>query len=334
MLCMRLMCTQKEAEVEVLRKELSKAGIASEKRDNPVAKALGVPGFELWVLDERDFCEAARLYDELRTRTAGKNGGATVEPPSEASKPPATAVLPALQQNSQPDGDASDADPRLPGEPCRADLRQASTFLEKGIEEMIQHEGELAEECESLRSKVEELTQALAHERATLAGEAERKKTAEANQAEQISGLVSALERERRNWEKQLKSRDDQLKQTKAELETMSGLFEDQQSAAATLTQAITALEMQREDYERSLAEARHEAAEEQGARLAAEERAERATLAQESLEKELARHRELEEQILAYVASLSALCSRVGIEERLVISGSQTPGLQTYSMP
>lgn len=328
------MCSQKEAEVEAVRNELRKAGIASEKRTNPVAKALGVPGFELWVLDEQDFCEAARLYDELRARTAGKNGGAIAEPSSEISGPPASAGKPATPEPSQPDGDPGDAEPRPPGEPCRSELRQASTLLEKGIDEMIQHEGELAEECASLRSKVEELTKVLAREQAALAGEAERRKIAETNQAEQISGLVSALERERRDWERQLKSRDDLLKQTRDELESMSGLLHDQQSAAATLTEAIGSLEMQREEYEKSLADARHEAATEQGARLAAEERAERATLAQESLQKELARHQELEEQVRAYAASLSALCRRVGAEERVAISGSQGRGLETYPRP
>ncbi len=341
----------------MVRNELFKAGIRSETRRNPIADALGVDGLELWVEDEQDFSQATELYAELKGGASGKPGIAPASPQVEVPEPAGDAAEPATEETPPPQGDASNADSSEPilndafanldnpqgdassTDACEADepgceeLRQASSFLEKGIEAMFRRERELMEECGSLKAKVEELAQALAQEQATVAREAESRTIAEKNQAEQISGLLSALERERQEWEQQLKSRDELLQETQGKLDSASRLLQTQQASDAALREEIVSLEMQREEYEKSLAEARAEAATEQEARLAAEERAEQAVLAQESLQKQLTHHKELEQQMTAYVASLSSLCGRMGgrrppMAEQAAGNGHGTPAM------
>ena len=65
---MRLMCAGNEKEIELVRKKLFEAGIASETRRHPVAQRLGVNGIELWVKNERDFFHASRLYTNLQQK--------------------------------------------------------------------------------------------------------------------------------------------------------------------------------------------------------------------------------------------------------------------------
>src|SRR5262245_6655079 len=65
-LCLRLISSGNEHEVEEVRRELLKAGIASEKRRHPIAEAFGVSGVELWVQNERDFFNASQLYARMQ----------------------------------------------------------------------------------------------------------------------------------------------------------------------------------------------------------------------------------------------------------------------------
>src|ERR1051325_5334169 len=65
-LCLRLMTSGNENEVEEVRRELLKAGIASEKRRHPIAEAFGIGGVELWVENERDFFDASQLYAPMQ----------------------------------------------------------------------------------------------------------------------------------------------------------------------------------------------------------------------------------------------------------------------------
>ena len=89
-LCMRLMCSQSRAEIEAVKDELTKAGIATETRNNPMAEALGVNGLELWVQDERDFFNAANLFARMQA------------PAFLSSAEPDGAVLPLAQQPPAP----------------------------------------------------------------------------------------------------------------------------------------------------------------------------------------------------------------------------------------
>src|SRR5215831_8439253 len=69
-LSMRLMCSQHQSEVEMIKVELLKAGIPSETRPNPVAESLGLRGLELWVQNEQDLYRASKVYARFKDRTA------------------------------------------------------------------------------------------------------------------------------------------------------------------------------------------------------------------------------------------------------------------------
>jgi hypothetical protein len=228
---MRLMSSQNRDEVEVVKNELQKAGIASETRCNPVAKSLGVNGVELWVADGRDFPKASRLYAQIR------GGGGSGKPGGNAGNgqsPPAQRLIGAGELDSGKHSASS-------GEVWsgREELNQAKSLLEKGLEDMFQRESELSGECASLRSKVEELSQALAQGQAALKRESEGRAALERNHVEQIAGMERALDRERQEWQKQMQSRDELLKKTLLKLESASRLLEAQQSAMAALRDEI-----------------------------------------------------------------------------------------------
>jgi hypothetical protein len=56
---MRLMCSQNQDEVELVRNELLKAGIHAEMRREAIAEAVGVTAIELFVPDARNFLDAS-----------------------------------------------------------------------------------------------------------------------------------------------------------------------------------------------------------------------------------------------------------------------------------
>ncbi len=307
-LCMRLMFSRNQDEVEVVKNELLKAGIAAEIRRDPIADAMGVSAVELWVQDKRSFFDASKLYARMQDRVAGRSGGPATKPKDETERRIGV-NMPDAERSSPPHRDVNGGDSRHASEPRREELKHASSLLEKGITEMFRRESELAAECASLRSKVEELSQALAQGKGAFAREIESRAAVEKNQAGQISGLASALEREKQKCQQQLKSRDDSLKSAQEKLDSVSRLLQTQQAAGAALREEIVSLEMQRDEHEISLCNARTEALAEREARIASEERAEKAGLA---LEKQLVKQAELEQQMQAHLASLTSLFRRV----------------------
>ena len=325
-LCMRLMCSPDPAEIEAVRNEFLKAGIAAETRNNPVAEAMGINGVELWVMDERDFFAASKLYAEMQDGTSGRCGGATAHPQAEAPDLSISLDEPGAGEAERPNRGVNGGSSKHASEPQREELQQASSLLEKEIDEMLGRERELVGECASLRNKMRELDQALAEGRAAFARETESRAAAEREQAEKLSGLQSALEceraararvqeqvgRERHEWQQQLKCRDDALKETQKQLDAKSQLLQTQQAAIEELRDTILALEVQREAGEKSLSGAREEAIREREARLAAEERAGVAAEVQKSLEKQLLEQKDLEQRLQAHVASINSLCSKL----------------------
>jgi hypothetical protein len=304
------MCSQNPAEVETVKNELLKAGIAAETRPHSLAQELGASGVELWVQDERDFFNAARLLARMQDRAAGRTGGSVANPQEETPERSIGVAKPAAEPHSVPQRGGNNADSRRAGASRHEELKRARSLLETGIEEMFARERELAEECASLRAKVKELTQALAQGEAAFASEIEGRAAAEKNLVEQISCLVRARELEREEW-RRLKSQDDALKNAQKELDSTFRRLQAQQGAAAALKEKVVSLEIQRDEREKSLCNARTEALAEREARIAAEEQAERAELAQEVLKKQLAEHKEREQQMHAHVASLNTLFSR-----------------------
>jgi hypothetical protein len=304
------MCSRDPAEVEALQNEFFKARIAVATRNNPVAESLGIRAVELWVTDTGDFFTASKLYAEMRDRTSGKGGGATV--PLQAETPDQHPKEPEPGKVEPPNMGVNGSNSKHANEPQREELEQASSLLEKEIDEMLKRESEVVTECASLRGKMKEMGQALAAARAALAREAESRAAAERDQAKKISGLQSALEHERHEWQRQLKSRDDSLKLSQKQLDAKSQLLQTHQAAVVELRDTIVALEQQRAASEKSVSEAREGAAMQREARLAAEERAQAATEAQKSLQEQLLQEKDLEQRMQAHIASISSLRSKL----------------------
>jgi len=305
------MCSRDSAEIEALRNEFLKAGIAVATRNNPVAESLGISGVELWVTHERDFFTASKLFAEMRGCTSGKCRGAAV--PSQAeTRDPHHSDQPEPGTAEPLNRGANGSDSKPSNEPQREEWEQASSLLEREIDEMLKRESELGTECASLRGKLKEMGQALAETRAALARETESRAATERDQAEKLSGLESVLEHERQESQRQLKSRDDALMVRQKQLEAKSQLLQTHQAAIVELRDAIVALEQQRSVNEEALSTAREEAAMEREARQAAEERAKAAAESQESLEKQLLEQKDLEEKMRAHIASIGSLCSKL----------------------
>jgi hypothetical protein len=305
---MRLMCSQNVDEVEKVKNELLRAGIAAATRRHPVAEELGVRGMELWVQDERDFFNAARLFARIQDRDAGGSAELASGPQREILGGAVGADNSAVGRYDGPRKDENGVDARQVSEPRREELKHASSLLEKGLEQMFARERELAEECALLRTEAEELRQALAQGQAALAREIERRAAAEKNLTEQKSSVASALERERHEWHRQLKCRDEALINAQRELGSIVRRLQTQQAVAAAFKEQVVSLEMQRDEHEISLCNARTEALAEREARIAAEEQADRAVVAQEHLKKQLVEHNEREQRMQAYVANLNSL--------------------------
>jgi len=77
-LCMRLMCSQEPGSVEEVKKELFKAGIATETRCHQ--------GIELWVQDERDFFSASTILAAMQARVCWSSGRSAAKAEGEAAE--------------------------------------------------------------------------------------------------------------------------------------------------------------------------------------------------------------------------------------------------------
>jgi hypothetical protein len=301
---MRLLCGGNEKEIGLVRKKLLDAGIASETRRHPIAESLGVSGIELWVHNERDFFNASRLYTGIQQTSGNSLGTATTSPKAEISRHSVSGPKPQAEPSSTLPMDVGKADTKTVAQPRRLEFKEASSLLQKSIEEILQCESELEGECASLRAKVEQLTHALSQAQADIGQEIKNREATERKQSEQLTGVLDTIARERREWQEKLKSSDDSLKNAKEQVGSLSRLLETEQEAAEALQQKIVALQLQRDEQERSLCDARKEAAVERDARLAADERA---GFAEESLQRQWAERQELERQIQVSLGPLLA---------------------------
>jgi len=307
-LCMRLMCSPNQDEVEAVKNELLSQGIAAETRPHPVAEELGLSGVELWVQDERDFFNAARLFARIQDRAAGRSEKPVANLPGETLEGSVGGHKPATKQSFAAQGGEHSLDSRPVSQPVQEERKPASPQPGKGIEGKVVPEGEVGGECAALRRKVEELRQALAQGQAASAREFESRTAAEKNFVDQISGLASLLERERGEWHRQLKSRDDSLKNAQKDFDSILRVLQVEQAAAVALKEKVVSLEMQRDDREKLLCQAHTEAEAERKGRVAAEERAKKTGQATEFLKRQLAEHKQREQQMQAHVASLNSL--------------------------
>jgi DNA repair exonuclease SbcCD ATPase subunit len=212
----RFICSQNRTEIETVKKQLFHAGIRSEIRNNPLAAALRVTRLELWLEDERDLFNASKLYAGLQN-----NGAKPAEPDTLAENIPANGYV----EVDEPEAVST---PQLGGqsEPDPDEVSEASALLEKELEQMLERESELVQDCASLRSQVKELEEKLARSEAELARQTETREAAARKHTAEISKLHSALElerkergraeeareRERSEAEKKLRSHEEVLK--------------------------------------------------------------------------------------------------------------------------
>jgi hypothetical protein len=180
---------------------------------------MGVSGLELWVQDERNFFDAAKLYARMQGRAAGRSGE------------PATAQQDEASQT----------------QPGREELKHASSLLEKGLEEMFLRESELAGKCASLRTKMEELRQALAKAQADLAREIESRAVAERNYLAERQARIAAEQRAerasvaQRSLEKQLVWQRQLERQIQAHLAGLNSLFLNKSTKGVAGTVSVKA---------------------------------------------------------------------------------------------
>jgi hypothetical protein len=298
------MCAGNENEIGLVRSKLLEAGIASETRRHPIAEALGVNGLELWVQNERDFFNASTLYNHLQQTSGNSLCTPTATPKTEIPGRSISGPNASVEPSTTPPKEFSKVGSKAVAQPRRLEFKQASSLLQKSIEEILQCESELEGECTSLRSKVEQLTRALGQAQADVAREIKGREAAERNQSEQLTDVLDTIARERQEWQAKLKSCDDSLKNAKEQVGSLSRLLETEQAAAESLQQKIVALQLERDEQERYLTDARKEAVAERQARLAADERA---GFAEESLQTQWAERQELERQIQSSLGPLLA---------------------------
>jgi len=307
-LCMRLMCTGNENDVADVKNQLLKAGIPAETRRHPIAEALGVTGVELWVENEQDFHDASEIYARLQLQGANDPEA----PQSSRTADTSGRIVGAPKAQAEPlssrPKDVSKVESRPVVQPS-VDLKQASSLLQKGIEEMFLHESALAGECASLQGEVEKLTQALSQAQADVATEIKTREEAERNQAEQLNGLLDSFARERWDWQEKLKSNDTAFKNAKEQIASLSRMLQAQQAAATAFKQELAALELQRDQHQQSVSDARKEADAQRQARVAAEQRA---GVAEQALDTQWFARQKLEQQIQDHAASLSSLLARM----------------------
>lgn len=289
------------AEVEAVKDELNRAGIATETRNNPTAEALGVTGIELWVKHERDFSEAANLYAKMQPHCLGCSSDHSPKLQKRVGKPPGAVDGPQVEKD---DGRPPGVDSIQASEPRLTKLEEDTAFLEKQLEEMLDFQKEVVAQCIAVRCKTRELHQALANVQAALCVENEKRAAAQKKQAEEVSELQGALQRERLDHEEselelqcertkreraeeQLgnsKTHEESVKKAQEKLEVQARLLQTHAAAVLRLRKEIEVLQSQREEEKRSCSKLREDVATERKARIAAEQRAEDPASAHRSL--------------------------------------------------
>lgn len=331
-LCMRLMCSQDQAEVDALRAELSKAGIVSEMRNHPVAEALGVSGVELWVQDERDFYDAANLFARMQG-VKGAGGGEILINPTDNLDEVFQRVPRAAGSNGQAAPGDQAAELSHDGEQKPEEFEHTSSLLEREIEEMLECERKLAAECASLKANAQSLNQTLTEAQTALRAESQARVETEKKLGEEVAGLRSGLEveksqheqtkdkhkREREQWQQELKSRDESLADIQQKFEFQSQFAETQKATLAKLREENLELQLQHDEAAKSLSNARAQMATEheervaaEAARAEAEQRAQDAELAKTALERQLLEQKHLQQKLQAHLANLNSLYSKL----------------------
>jgi hypothetical protein len=318
----RLICSRDRQELESLKSKLSRAGIPSEIRYNPVAAERGINPLEI-VVDERDLFRASKVHQGLETAvradgTAGSpGGGRTIKGfvKSEESELVTEAeVLPSAPAESPREENPSSGP--------EGDFAKAAALLERHVEELLVAESKLIERCSSFEEKVKTLDESLAQARADLAGERSNRSSAEARLTE-VCEARALLEKEMQALEVRFKASEQTLATSQARLESQKREFNAQKARMANLEKDVSSRDAQLKGIEESLAKARAGTEQEKDLRLAAERKSNDLAAALKALECQLAQQAQQQEQILSErrdeqeqmrvcVGRVNALSSRV----------------------
>ena len=326
----RLMCSRNRQETETLQSKLSKAGIVSEIRFNPVEAKRGIIRLEI-VVDERDLYRASKVCQGFETAASAHDaagspgGGRTINgfaKREESELVTEAEVLPSPSTES-PREENPGPGPETGGAEHAGEFAQATALLGKQVEELQAAESKLIDRCASLEEKVKTLDASLAQARADFASEVSNRSRAEKNLAE-VCEARALLEKEMQALEVRFKASYRTLAAAQARLESQAREVSDQQARTANLEKQVSSREAQLEGMAVSLTQARAGMEQEKDLRLAAEQKSGDLAAVVKSLEGQLAqqaRHREQllnerrveQEQMQVCVGKMNALCIRVG---------------------
>ena len=325
----RLMCSRNRQETETLQSKLSKAGIVSEIRYDPVEAKRGITRLEI-VVDERDLFRASKVCQGLATAAGADD--AAVNPggsrkingfvkSEESELATETEALPSPSTES-PREENPGRGPEPGGAEPAGGFAQATALLEKQVEELLVAESKLTDRCSTLEEKLKTLDASLAQARADLAGEVTNRSSAEKKLTE-VCEARALLEKDRQALEVRFQASEQTLAAALARVESQTREFSDQQARIANLEQDVSSRDAQLERMAESLTQARAGMEQEKDLRLAAEQKSGDLAAALKSLEYQLAQQARQREQLLnerrdeqvqvqICADRMNALCSRV----------------------
>lgn len=308
----RLMCSTQQEEIGAVKRELFRAGIRSEIRENPLAAALNITRLELWVENDKDYFAAQKFYAGMQARAGNGHEPADGEESTGASINPEVALSSSRWAVSRgAAGRDGNGKSQLPG----GELEQVSLLLEKEIEEILEREDALSEDCSTLRGEVENLSRSLSESQAAAEKKAvefaalkislEREVAEHARSEDQLKGEVRELQ-------SLLKSAEGTLVERQRRLETTLEQLQTQQAKVVELRKEIVSREQEWDEHKRLVSKTHAELAVERQSRIVAEEKAAKSAQAQEHMEKQLTEQKDMQGQLQASIGSLNLLRDRL----------------------
>jgi hypothetical protein len=221
----RLTFSQDRGELEALGSKLSRAGILSEVRTNPLTTLLGINRFELFVHETdlataSDVCQGfapVRLEPDASPGPRGARGfnGAGGSAQSELLIE-AKVIPPSGPETFRDDAQGRTSGPRETGP--ESDLAQATALLEEEVEALLGRESKLLERSASLEERAKAAEQALDQARADLVREKTDRSEAERKLAEACDARA-ALEKVTHTLESRLKMAEQAMAAAQAQLD-------------------------------------------------------------------------------------------------------------------
>ncbi len=297
----RVMISRDRGQVESVKRELSRAGIQTEIRSNPLAAALRVSRVELWVQNERDFTMASKICAELEARFVERPGATGPDIDAEVQviieEPPPRQPTRAVDSGQRPRATEPErVVPKINSAPSDA-IEQAALLLEKEIEVLLARETDLEQKCESQQTRVNSLTESAAQLRAQVGREVAAREAVE-KKAAQMAEAQAALQRELRETQSQLQARDQTLATTRTELQARQQEVRSHQAKVAEVTN--------------DLAKAQNQIVAERQSRTAAEDRAAKLDALNRTIEQNMEEQARLQQQLQTYAGNLTSLRNKL----------------------